>query len=204
VPQAAARRRGHAGRSWTIADGGVGKSTHALTEAIAIVTGRPLLGIAPNKIPTGWDDGSVQDRYKVLYYNAEESLAEIQRRVLAICQHFGIDPRELDQPYQKDPWRNAAQLTIVSGHDFPLVLAAPGEEGGVVFDDRNLESLEGYEDGDVIILDPFVSIHQCPENDNSMIDAIVKRLGRVASTSPKAIGQVGKIAKKDKTAILVG
>jgi hypothetical protein len=175
--------------SATIADGGVGKSTHALTEAIAMVTGRPLLGITPNKIPFEQADGSVavQDRYQVFYYNAEESAEEIKRRVLAICQHFEIDPSELDQPYQKDPWRSAAQLTIVSGHDFPLVLAAPGADGGVVFDDRNLESLEGYEDGDVIILDPFVSIHQCPENDNSMIDAIVKRLGRLASERQKAI-----------------
>src|SRR5262249_39010074 len=72
--------------SATIADGGVGKSTHALTEAIAMVTGRPLLGITPNKIPFEGCDGSVcvQDRYQVLYYNAEESLDEIKRRVLAI------------------------------------------------------------------------------------------------------------------------
>ena len=167
--------------SATIADGGVGKSTLALTEAIAMVTGRPLLGITPNKEPTGWDDGSVRDRYEVLYYNAEESLDEIKRRVLAICQHFEIDPRELKQPYSENPWRAAAELLIISGHDYPLVLAAPGSEGGIAFDDHNLEYLETY-DGDAIILDPFVSIHQCPENDNSMIDAIVKRLARVAST----------------------
>jgi hypothetical protein len=172
--------------SATIADGGVGKSTLALTEAIAIVTGRPLLGITPNKQPTGRDDGSVRDRYQVLYYNAEESADEIKRRVLAICQHFEIDPSELNQPYKKNPWRAAAQLMVISGHDFPLVLAAPGEEGGITFS-SDIEYLEAYE-GDAIILDPFVSIHQCPENDNSMIDAIVKRFGRVSTATPiKAI-----------------
>ena len=114
------------------------------------------------------------------------SADEIKRRVLAICQHYGIDRSELNSPFSKDPFRWSANLTIVSGHDFPLVLAAPGEEGGVAFDDQNLEFLECYE-GDAIILDPFVSIHQCPENDNSMIDAIVKRLGRLAGSSHKAV-----------------
>jgi RecA-family ATPase len=167
--------------SVTIADGGVGKSTLALTEAIAMVTGRALLGITPNK-QTG--NGLVRDYREVFYYNAEESLAEIKRRVLAICQHFEIDLSELGDP--RDPTL-APNLTIVSGHDYPLVIGAPGPDGAVTFDDDNLELLKEYE-GDAIILDPFVSIHQCAENDNSMIDAIVKRLGKTASSRPiKAI-----------------
>src|SRR6516165_6100605 len=100
--------------SVTIADGGVGKSTLALTEAIAMVTGRALLGITPNK-QTG--NGLVRDYREVFYYNAEESLAEIKRRVLAICQHFEIDLSELGDP--RDPTL-APNLTIVSGHDYPL------------------------------------------------------------------------------------
>src|SRR5205085_5788383 len=52
--------------SATIADGGVGKSTLTLTEAIAIVTGRALLGITPTK---QFYDGQEETR-GVLYYNA--------------------------------------------------------------------------------------------------------------------------------------
>jgi hypothetical protein len=173
--------------SATIADGGVGKSTLALTEAIAMVTGRPLLGITPNK--ELFPDGAVRDRRDILYYNAEESLDEIKRRVLAICQHFEIDPRELWQEGSPDPhWRPSACLMILSGQDAPIVLGGPGDDG-FTFNDDVIGDLENWE-ADAVILDPFVSLHQCPENDNTMIDAIVKRLARIAGGgdgSPKAI-----------------
>jgi AAA domain len=156
--------------SATIADGGVGKSTLALTEAIAIATGKPLLGITPNN---GRCDGEIIP-FEVLYYNAEEPLCELKRRVLAICQHHNIDPKVLGI---HNGWDQ--RLTLVSGHDYPLVLAKSDGDGFAFTDD--VEWLENS-DFDVIILDPFVSLHQCPENDNSMIDAIVKRLGRIAAT----------------------
>jgi hypothetical protein len=160
--------------SATIADGGVGKSTLALTEAIAMVTGRALLGITPNKVC--FEDEQVACR--VLYYNAEESLAEIQRRVLAICQHFDIPRQEL------------AELTVISGHNMPLVVAKTDTDG-LTFDDDAVAFLECCGD-DAVILDPFVSVHHCPENDNVAIDAVVKRLGRVADGTmcpdgPKAL-----------------
>jgi AAA domain len=114
--------------------------------------------------------------WQVLYYNAEESLDEIKRRVVAICQHFGIDPKELSY----DPGGDMTPLTVLSGHDFPLVVAS-ADGSQITFTDH-IEHLERFE-GNVIILDPFVSVHQCPENDNNLIDAIVKRLGRVASSA---------------------
>src|SRR5438045_1938629 len=72
-------------------------------------------------------------------------------------------------------------LMVVSGHDYPLVLAAPGPEGVTFSDD--LKWIEAYE-GNVVILDPLVSLHHCQENDNSALDALVKRLGRIAATPP--------------------
>jgi hypothetical protein len=155
--------------SATIADGGVGKSILCLTEAIAMAIDRPLLGITPVK-PPNYESCY---RLQVLYYNAEEPLAEIQRRVLAICQHFDINPALLGP---NSNW--STPLTVLSGHDFPLVIAS-ADRDGVTFTDH-IKYLEDF-DCDVITLDPLVSIHQCPENDNSMIDAIVKRLGRIAA-----------------------
>jgi hypothetical protein len=154
--------------SATIADGGIGKSTLALTEAIAIVTGRPLLGLTPTV--EFWQGKPV--RRSVLYYNAEESLNEIKRRVCAICQHFDIDLKDLHDDHGNG-------LTVISGHDYPLVIGTAGRDG-ITFS-GDIGDLENYV-GDVIILDPVVSIHQCPENDNSAIDAIVKRLGKIAAT----------------------
>jgi hypothetical protein len=156
--------------SATIADGGVGKSILALTEAIAMATMRPLLGIKPWRHPE-WESSA---RLEVFYYNAEESLEELQRRVIAICQHYEIDLNELMPKHG-----GCASLTLMSGHDYPLVIGTSGKDG-VTFTDH-VEFLNDCE-VDVIILDPLVSIHGCPENDNSAIDAIVKRLGRIAVT----------------------
>jgi AAA domain len=98
---------------------------------------------------------------------------------LAICQHYEIDAKELNAEGSRKPWRPIARLSIVSGHDFPLIFAAPNDKGGGIAFTEDIEWLEGSDD-DVIILDPLVSIHQCPENDNTAIDAIVKRLARAA------------------------
>ena len=61
--------------STTIAPGGVGKSALAITEALAMATGRPLLGVQPLK------------RLRVAYWNGEDPLEETERRVVAaiIC-----------------------------------------------------------------------------------------------------------------------
>jgi hypothetical protein len=94
--------------------------------------------------------------------------------VLAICQHYEIDRQEL-LGYQV-----VSGLTVVSGHDFPMVIGTADRQG-VTFTE-NVKYLEGS-DHDVIILDPFVSIHHCPENENTMMDAIIKRLGKIASSA---------------------
>lgn len=146
--------------SATIADGGVGKSILDLTEAVSLVTGQSLLGVQPAPFDV-WNGETF--RRTVFYYNAEEEKAEIQRRVCAICQHFGIDQKKVDN-----------YLTVVSGHDYPAVIGGIGRNGVVEFNERLLECFET--DLDVIMFDPFVSIYKCRENDNDMIDAIVKRL----------------------------
>jgi len=70
--------------SETVAPGGYGKSTLAITEALAIVTGRPLLGITPN------------ERVNVWLWNGEDPMEELQRRIAAACLHYDIDPSELE------------------------------------------------------------------------------------------------------------
>jgi RecA-family ATPase len=67
--------------SITAADGGVGKSTLAIAEGIAIALGRNLLGVP------------VPEPLEVVYINLEEPADEILRRVHAVCQHYRIDPK---------------------------------------------------------------------------------------------------------------
>ena len=61
--------------SETVAPGAYGKSTLAITEALAICTGRTLLGVIP--------DG----RANVWYWNGEDPLEELERRLAAAYQH---------------------------------------------------------------------------------------------------------------------
>lgn len=82
------------------AAGGVGKSILALTEAIAMAAGRPLLGIVPRQ------------RCRVWYWNGEDPKEETERRIAAICLHFGIAADDLEG------W-----LFVDSGREQEIVLA---------------------------------------------------------------------------------
>ena len=150
-----------------IGDGGVGKTSLAIAEAVAITTGRNLIGER-----TKWSCGET-----VLYFNGEEPRLEIERRVYAVCQHYKIDPeRELLSP------RNSVGLHIVSGHDFPICIASAGPRG-IIFDSTIVDAIQDYigsNDIRVLIIDPFVSTHNVPENDNTAINAVVSAWKRLA------------------------
>jgi hypothetical protein len=64
--------------SGTVAAGGMGKSALALVEAIAMATGRDLLGHRP------------RGKYRVWYINGEDPRDEIDRRIGGILLRYGI------------------------------------------------------------------------------------------------------------------
>jgi AAA domain len=152
--------------SMTVAPPGLGKSSLAISEAVAMALGRNILG------------AEVSRPLNVLYWNGEEPTAEIIRRVYAACQHFGIDPRDLK-----------CRLRIASGLNNPFVI---GTGSGSLFDlddhkvqrvcDRTAEFAI-----DVWIIDPFVATHRCPENDNSAMDAIARAWAGIASTTKASV-----------------
>ena len=142
--------------SLTVAPGGLGKSTLVLTEAIAMATGRDLLGVQP------------VGRLKVVYFNAEDPLVELQLRVAAICIAFGIDQREL-----------VGQLYLQSGRENEIILAAgdPGEIIEAAF--QRIEGFLRFHAVDVLILDPLANMHEA-EEDNRLFRRLGKRLSRLA------------------------
>jgi hypothetical protein len=156
--------------SATVADGGVGKSTLAIAEGIAIALGRNLLGV-PVRVP--------QD---VLYINLEEPAVEIKRRVYAVCQHYGIDPKELNHKFHYQ-----------SGLVHPI-LAAAMERGKIVLGDLP-KAFDFIERFDVVIIDPFVGCHGVSENDNTAIDAVVKQFAQVATSHGMAVEIVHHVRK---------
>ena len=160
--------------SLTVSPGGLGKSSLALVEAVAIATGRPLLGVQPAAKMAVW------------YFNSEDGLEEIERRLAAICIQYGVTPEQFGD-----------RLFIGSGRDTDLVLARITEAGPTI-DAGASERMEAFiRDNDirVVVLDPLVSIHRLPENDNTAIDLLVKHLNRIAERTMSAIEIVHHVRK---------
>lgn len=151
----------------TVAPGGTGKTAMTIVEALSMGTGRDLIGGDPN--PAG---------FKVWLWNLEDPEVEIRRRIAAAVQYHGIEPAALD-----------GQLFVNSGRDTPLVIARKVKD--------TIKVLEPVVDAlvaeirakgiDVLIVDPFVSSHALPENDNAAMDAAVKAWARVAHVGNCAV-----------------
>lgn len=145
--------------SATVSPGGVGKTTLELTEAIALASGRDLLGVP------------VKERVRVWHYNLEDPRDELLRRVWAICERYGIDPAELEG------W-----LFLDSGRDCKMVVAEPMEDGRIVATASAAQVKDQIVARDIAVLqvDPFVKSHYASENDNKPIDAVMDVFGDIA------------------------
>jgi hypothetical protein len=152
--------------SLTVAPGGVGKSTLTITEALAMASGRDLLGV------------KVREPLRVWLFNGEDPLEEIQRRVVAAMIHHGIRPADIGN-----------RLFINSGRDTDLMVAVEDGKGMTIcmpVIDR-LEQEIREKQIDVLVLDPFVSTHGVSENDNTKIDRVVKTFAGIADRAGAAI-----------------
>lgn len=152
--------------SVTVAPGGVGKSSLSICEALAMVSGRELLG-----------DWTAKD-LKVWIYNLEDTRDELDRRIIATMQHHNVTPEEI-----------AGRLFVDSGRERELSTAIQTREGVQIIKPE-MEAL-AYEIEvrgiDVLIIDPFVSSHQVGENDNGAIDLVAKEWARLADRCNCAI-----------------
>jgi hypothetical protein len=155
--------------SATIAPGGVGKSSLVISEALAMATGRPLLGIKPRR------------RVRVWLWNGEDPLEEIERRIAAACIHFGIAAGEL-----------AGWLFANSGRDNKLVIANQTRYGAVIATPVTTALIDTIiaNDIDVVQIDPFIASHRVTENDNNAIDMVAKEWTRIADVTGTAIDLV--------------
>lgn len=155
--------------------GGIGKTSLQIVEALAIVTGRPLLG------------EEVKERTNVWIVNLEDPLEEIQRRVLAAMRQYEIKPSEVE-----------GRLFVNAGRDFSLKFGTQTRDG-VLPNTKLVECLcRKIPEKQIgcVFIDPFVGAHSLSsENDNVGINAIVSEIRRVADTTKCAIGLVHHIRK---------
>lgn len=152
--------------SVTVAPGGVGKSSLTICEALAMASGRDIIG------------DPVAGKLGVWVLNLEDPRDELQRRVTAAMIHHRISPAEI-----KD------RLFLDSGRERGLCIARQSREGPQIVSSE-VEGLAREIERcgiDVLIVDPFISSHQVNENDNGAIDLIAKEWGRLAERCNCAI-----------------
>jgi hypothetical protein len=151
--------------SATVAPGGFGKTTLCMVEAVAMATARDLLGEQPTA------------RLRVWYHNGEDSLEELHRRIGAICLHYGVPQEELEG------W-----LFPTSGAEVPLRVAQG--HGDLKIDAPLVQLIKDEilaNKIDVAILDPLVTLHSVPEQDNTKMDTVVRIFAAIADTQDCAV-----------------
>ena len=158
--------------SVTVAAGGSGKTALTLTEAIAMATGKDILGT--ETLPR-----------RVWVWNLEDPLEELQRRIAGICQHYNVKQEDF-----------ADRLYVNSGRDSKLLIADSerGEAALTPAVDEITHFINEHEI-DVIIVDPFVSSHRLNENDNGQMDMVVKAWGQIADRGNCAVELVHHVRK---------
>lgn len=160
----------------TVGAGGGGKSAHAVSEVLAMVTGRPLLD----------PDGPLGRKLRVWYINVEDPRDEIERRFAGAAMHFGITNEQIGGRLFTDSGRDHEFVIMRQvGKDFkvctPLVRAMVAEIKANAID--------------VVIVDPFVSTHEVPENDNSAIQRVAKAWQLVAERGDCCVEVIHHIVK---------
>jgi hypothetical protein len=150
----------------TVGGGGRAKTTLSLLEAVSMACGRHLLTGEQITPLRGW------------HVNGEEDQDELDRRVTAICQRYGVTEAQC-----------GGRLFVQSVRDKPIRFAT------MVGNTPRLNriALDQFEEEirtkqiDVFMIDPLVSFHSIPENDNGSMDLLLKEgLAGIASRTNSA------------------
>jgi hypothetical protein len=148
--------------SATVAPGGLGKSSLGIAEGLAMASGQDLLGCATPR------------QLRVWYYNLEDPIDEIERRIAAGMIYYKLAPAAIE-----------GRLFVNSGRDTQLIIGEKVRDSVVIFHPIAAALMEQIRARaiDVLILDPFVSCHRMPENDNGGIDAVAKAWAHIADAT---------------------
>ena len=163
--------------SATIASGAVGKTSLKIVEALALATGRPLLG------------QDVPKPSRVWLFNLEDDTVELRRRVSAAMIYYKIKPEDIGDRLHIDGEKS-------------LVISKTTRQGTIINTpvvDAVVEAIEALEI-DVLFVDPFISSHDAPESDSGAMDLVMKSgWVRVARESNCAVELCHHTTKADSS-----
>ena len=155
--------------SATIAPTKVGKTSLGVVEALAMCSGKPLLGVKPTGL------------WRVRLWNGEDPAEELDRRIAAAMQEYGLTMEDIGDRLLRD-----------SGRDMPICVAVQGKDGAKIWRPvvAALEAAIEAQRLDVLGVDPFVKSHGVSENDNMAVDLVVREWNGVAGRTRIAIDLV--------------
>jgi hypothetical protein len=160
--------------SVTASAGGIGKTSAIIVEALAIATGKPLLGT------------TVKQQTNVWVINLEDPMSEMQMRTIAAMQHYGLAPDDIK-----------GRLFMDGEDTMEITLAAENRDGLITNDDMLAAMIRVIKQNKigVVILDPFVSAHLVNENNNGSVQAVVAMLRKLARDTNSSVQLVHHIRK---------
>jgi hypothetical protein len=164
--------------SATVAAGGGSKTTLSIVDALSMVIGRDLgTGVPLESGPM-----------RVWFMQLEDPMEEMQRRIQATCQHYGIKPEEIGDRLFVDSGRD--RVIIVAQEIQGMVMAVPLDVEAIKASIRDRRI-------DVLIVDPYVASHQVSENDNVKQDAVARIWKDIASECHVSIEALHHIRKNN-------
>lgn len=168
--------------SATVAPGGLGKSSLTIAEALAIASGKPLLGIEPVGM------------HRVWLWNGEDPRDELNRRIAAAMQHYGLTRADVGD-----------RLLVDTGMEQEMVLARQNRNGASIMEPVAAALADAIKRKavDLFVVDPLVSSHKVTENDNAAIDLVVKRWSKLAFATGAAIELVHHVRKTNGAEVTV-
>ena len=145
----------------TASAGGVGKTSLAIVEALAIVTGRELLG------------EPIKERTSVWIINLEDDGGEMRLRIAAAMRYYNISHADISTGEHR--------LYMDAEDTIQITLAMETREGLV----ENTQLLAHLREKIIerkvglVMMDPFVSTHAINENSNPHVQAVVAMMRKL-------------------------
>ncbi len=153
--------------SGTAAMGATGKSSLGIVEALALASGKSLLG------------DRISGALRVLLVNLEDNRNAMDKRIAVAMRHHGLMPEDV-----------GGRLFTKAKGEISFKIASQQKVGSIkrndVFINAIIELLNEKKI-DVFSLDPFVSTHEVNENDNSAIRDVIECYDHIAERANCAV-----------------
>ena len=180
IPGLAARRMVSA----LVGPGGVSKSTWTLHLAVAGATGRGDICGFP-----------VRERQRVWVYSQEDTIEVMEARLAAVMQVFGVSHDDMED----DRGQPMMYLNSGVGRGNRLELVTRERDVVKVGKDLGRAVESGKEIGaSLIILDPLISFHDSPENENTQMRKVMEYISDIAFDADCAVELIAHTGKPDK------